>query len=90
MFTGDRRAPAGDVLPAVDGANLQRLLGPPGLSSEPPQEPNADVLSLLRDIPWTTVTVERAHGSMAVLHKYHGNVGEDGYTQQLVTHTPHT
>lgn len=31
----------------------------------------ADALGLLRDVPWTTVTVEQAHGSMAVLHKYH-------------------
>ena len=31
----------------------------------------ADALGLLRDVPWSTMSVEQAHGSMACIHRSH-------------------
>ena len=46
----------------------------------------ADGLSLLLDAPWTSVSVEQAHGSMGTLHRQHPEVGGDLLAHRSMLH----
>ena len=46
----------------------------------------ADGVALLRDIPWSTKTVEQAHGSMAVIHRLHPTMSARVLTHRAMLH----
>ena len=46
----------------------------------------AEGISLLRDIPWSTVTVEQAHGSMAAIHRLHPTFSSGVLAHRTMVH----
>lgn len=51
-----------------------------------PRSQLGDLVALLREVPWTTVTVEQAHGSMAVLHRQHPGLGRKALAHRTMIH----
>jgi hypothetical protein len=43
-------------------------------------------VSLLRDVPWSTVTVEQAHGSMAAIHRLHPTMSSEVLAHRTMVH----
>eukprot|EP00971_Amphidinium_carterae_P273035 5419067-Amphidinium_carterae.1 len=46
----------------------------------------AEFLTLLQNLPFSTLTVEQAHGSSAVIHRYHPSLGLDRHLQRSFLH----
>lgn len=45
-----------------------------------------EAVEFLRSCPWSTVTVEQAHGSMAVLHRFHPQLTRSVLSHRTVVH----
>jgi hypothetical protein len=46
----------------------------------------ADAVTLLREVPWSTLGVEQAHGSVACIHKLHRGCGVETITCRALLH----